>query len=155
MSHSRPQDVTGGTAPLHQQSPSTEGCAGFEFVESPMLTKLAGQWTAVKIVRDGQELPKMMLGSGLRSAEKNEVTISFGGRTMIHALVRLDESRDPIHVDYYNLDGASKGAIQHGLLKWIGDEACFCMAAPAQPRPDDFTCPTGSGPTLSQWRAKK
>ena len=74
---------------------------------------------------------------------------------MIHALVRLDESTDPMHVDYYNLDGACKGAIQLGLLKWIGDEACFCMAAPGDPRPADFTCPAGSGRTFSQWRRKK
>ena len=73
---------------------------------------------------------------------------------MIHALVRLDESTDPMHVDYYNLDGACKGTIQHGLLKWIGDEACFCMAAPGDPRPADFTCPSGSGRTFSQWRRK-
>jgi uncharacterized protein (TIGR03067 family) len=153
-SHSRPEHVTGGTASERQQTPP-EDCVGFEFVESPTLTRLAGQWTAVKIVRDGQELPQMMLGAALRSATKNEIRISFGGQTMIHALVRLDESMEPIHVDYYNLDGMCKGAIQHGLLKWIGDEACFCMAAPGHPRPEDFTCPSGSGRTLSQWRTKK
>ena len=74
---------------------------------------------------------------------------------MIHALIRLDESTDPIQVDYFNLDGVSKGAIQHGLMKWIGDEACFCMAAPGIPRPSDFTCDPGSGRTLSQWRPMK
>jgi uncharacterized protein (TIGR03067 family) len=97
----------------------------------------------------------MMLSTGLRSATKNEIKISFGGRTMIHALVKLDESTDPMHIDYYNLDGAFKGAIQHGLFKWIGDDACFCMAAPGHPRPADFTCSSGSGRTFSQWRQKK
>ncbi len=97
----------------------------------------------------------MMVRNGLRSARKNEVTISFGGQTIIHALVRIDESADPIHVDYYNLGGACQGAIQYGLLKWSGAEACFCMAAPGDPRPGDFTSPAGSGRTFSQWRAKK
>lgn len=120
-----------------------------------MLNRLQGTWTAVKIVRDGQELPAMMLRAGLRVATKNEIRISFGGQTMIHALVRLDESTNPVQVDYLNIGGACNGTVQHGLLKWVGNEPCFCMAAPGQSRPYDFTCTRGSERTLSQWRLKK
>ena len=67
----------------------------------------------------------MMLGTGLRTAVKNEVTISFGGQTMIHALVRLNEDADPMHIDYFNLDGPSKSTVQLGLLKWNDNDACF------------------------------
>ena len=74
---------------------------------------------------------------------------------MIHALVRIDENQYPIHVDYYNLDGALKGAIQQGILKWSDDEPCFCMANPGAPRPADFNSGAGSGHTLSQWKRKK
>ncbi len=151
----RPENVTGGTAPVRQQAPFTLDSVGFEFVESSTLARLQGEWTPVKIIRDGQPLPAMMLRTGLRSARKNEVKISFGGQTMIHALVRLDESVEPIHVDYYNLDGAAKGTMQFGLLKWVDDEACFCMASPGEPRPTDFSCPVGSRQTLSQWRRKQ
>jgi uncharacterized protein (TIGR03067 family) len=154
-SHSRPEDVTGGTASVDRQSAPAQDRAEFAFVESQTLTRLQGEWAAVKIIRDGQELPPMMLRAGLRSANKNEVNISFGGQTMIHALVRLDEGTDPIHVDYYNLEGECQGAVQLGLLKWIGEEVCFCMAGAGQPRPADFTCPSGSGRTFSQWRLKK
>ena len=154
-STSRPDSVTGGTAPNAPSTAATQDSAGFEFVESATLTKLQGEWTAVKIVRDDEELPSMMLRSGIRIATKNEVKISMGGRTMIHAIVRIDEHTDPMHVDYSNLEGMFKGAIQHGLLKWSGNEACFCMAAPGSPRPDDFTTPSGSGRTFSQWRPKK
>jgi len=159
-SHARPQDVNGGTASSpkpsvpNSSSPSADRSA-FDFVDSPSLRKLQGEWSAVTIVRDGQELPKMMLRTGLRSATQNEIRITFGGQTMIHALVRLKEQTDPIEVDYYNLDAPIEGTTQHGLFKWIGEEACFCMAAPGQPRPADFTCPPGSGRTLSQWRPKK
>lgn len=154
-SQTRPDDVTGGTPTASLQSPPVQECVGFDYVESPTLTKLQGQWTPVKIVRDGMELPSMMLRTGLRSATTNEVKITFGGQTMIRALVRLDESTDPLHVDYYNFDGATKGMIQLGILKWLDDEVCFCMAAPNAPRPDDFTCNAGSGRTFSQWRLKK
>jgi uncharacterized protein (TIGR03067 family) len=154
-SHSRPEDVTGGTASAPQQTSPIQNPSEFEFVESPTLTRLQGQWAAVKIVRDGQELPAMILRTALRTATKNEIKISIGGQTMIHALVRLDEKTDPMHVDYYNIGGACKGAIQHGLLKWVGEEAYFCMAAPGQARPTDFACPHGNERTLSQWRLKK
>jgi uncharacterized protein (TIGR03067 family) len=154
-SNSRPDGVTGGTAPARAQAPAAQEAAPFEFVASPTLTKLEGKWAPVKIMRDGQELPQMMLRSGLRSAKKNEFTISFGGRTMIHALIRLDETATPCHIDYYNLDGATKGTVQFGLFKWVGEDACFCMSAPgASRRPTDFACPAGSGRTLSQWQRK-
>ncbi len=154
-SHSRPEGVTGGIVAAPRQSPSAQECSGFEFVECQTFKRLEGQWTAVKIVRDGQELPPVIVRTGIRTAEKNEVKIRIGGQTMVHALVRLDESADPMRLDYYNVDGACKGTIQHGLLKWIGEEACFCMAAPGRPGPTDFTSPPGSGRTLSQWRRKK
>lgn len=154
-SGTRPESVTGGTAPPPAQSNPTESSTGFEYVPTAILARLQGQWTAVKVVRDGQELPSFMCGTGKRAATNNEVKISFGGKVMIHALVRIDESANPIHVDYYNLAGPLKGAIQHGIMQWLGDEACFCMAAPNQPRPADFDAPVGSGRTFSQWRRAK
>jgi uncharacterized protein (TIGR03067 family) len=117
-----------------------------------LLSRLQGEWVPTKIVRDGAELPKTMLRVGRRSAAKNEVKITFGGQVMIHALVRIDERARPVAVDYLNLGGMTKGTVQHGIMQWIGDEACFCMAAPGAPRPEDFTCPRGSGRVLSQWR---
>ena len=58
-----------------------------------------------------------MLRTELRTATKNELKISFGGQTMIHTLVRIDEGKNPLHVDYYNIGGACKDTIQHGLLQ--------------------------------------
>ena len=154
-SAARPADVTGGTPAPAQSAPPPQSRAGFEFVASPTLTKLQGQWTAVKIVRDGEELPAFMARTGLRTATNNALKISFGGQTMIDALVRIDETTDPVHVDYYNDGGACPGAVQQGLMQWDGDDACFCMSAPGQPRPADFTCGRGSQRTFSQWRRKK
>jgi uncharacterized protein (TIGR03067 family) len=115
---------------------------------------LQGNWTAVKISRDGQELPAMMLRMASRVAKKNEVKITVAGQLIIHALLRVDESTSPAHVDYWNTGGACKGTIQYGLMKWVGDEAAFCMSAPGQPRPDNFDAPAGSGRTFSQWKRK-
>jgi uncharacterized protein (TIGR03067 family) len=151
-SRARPESVEGGT-PLSGEIPCAAADAvGFEFVDSPLARRLQGKWGAVKVIRDGQELPAMMLRAGLRVATKNEIKISFGGQIMIDALVRLNEGTDPVEVDYLNIGGACKGTIQYGVLQWVGEEPCFCMAAPGQPRPQDFTCLPGSQRTLSQWR---
>ncbi len=154
-SASRPAQVTGGTPPLSRPAPDVQDSSGFEFLESATLTKLQGEWTAVKLVLDGRELPAAMLTTGLRSATQNQVKITFGGQLMVHALVRIDETADPMHVDYYNLCGMAKGSVQEGVMKWVGDDACFNMSAPGQARPTDFTCPAGSGRTLSQWRPRR
>jgi uncharacterized protein (TIGR03067 family) len=151
----RPEEVMGGTQPVIPPSPPAHDCLGFDFVEGPALARLQGTWRAVKIIRDGQDFAAQMLETVVRTATKNEIRISFGSQTMMHALVRLDEKTDPMRVDYYNIGGACPGTIQHGLLKWVGDEACFCMAAPGHPRPADFACPAGSQRTVSQWRITK
>ena len=126
-SHSRPANVTGGT-PQVREAPraAAADCSGFEFIESSTLKRLQGEWTAVKLVRDGQELPAMMLTHRPSNGNRKiEVKISFGGQLMIDALVRIDESTDPIGVDYYNLCGSAKGTVQHGIMRWIGDDVCF------------------------------
>jgi uncharacterized protein (TIGR03067 family) len=151
-SRSRPERVTGGTPTAQPQAAGAAECAGFDFVPSPTLARLQGDWSATRLVRDGQETPSMLLATGRRHASKNELRIFFAGQLIIHALIRIDETQNPIHVDYYNIGGMSKGSIQQGIMKWSGDDACFCMAAPGQPRPTDFESTAGSGRTLSQWR---
>ena len=154
-SSARPEPVTGGTPQARDGSSAPQYCAGFEHVPCSTLKRLQGEWTAVKVMRDGHELPSFMQATGRRIAVDNDVKVSFGGQLMIHALVRVAEGEDPIHIDYYNRGGQMKGHIQHGIMQWLGEDACFCMAAPGQPRPIDFECPVGSGQTLSRWRRAK
>ncbi len=149
----RPENVSGGTPPPPPASMAS--ASDFGYVESPTLTKLQGEWIATKIIRDGMNLPGIMLRTASRSMTKNEVHISVGGSLIIHALVKLGEPSDLMHVDYYNLGGMTKGAVQLGVFKWSGDEACFCMAAPGAPRPTNFDAPAGSGCSFSQWRRKR
>jgi uncharacterized protein (TIGR03067 family) len=96
-----------------------------------------------------------MATTGRRLATNNEIKVTFGGQTVLHALVRINESTDPIQVDYCLLAGPVKGVLQFGIMKWIGDEVCVCMAPPRNPRPTDFKCAPGSGQSLSQWRLMK
>ena len=65
------------------------------------------------------------------------------------------EAASPVEVDYLLLAGAARGSIQRGVMEWRGPLACFNMAPAGGDRPADFTCPAGSGRTLSLWRPAK
>ncbi len=80
----------------------------------------------------------MVLPTGRREAAKNELRIFFGGQLLIHALVRIDESQNPIHVDYYNIGGFAKGTMQQGIMKWARRGSVFLHGRPGAAAPGDF-----------------
>lgn len=162
VSGARPDAVNGGKP----AAPGTEGPwskvaeAGaaasalgddaFVYRPSEAFRKLEGAWAPVKLVRDGQALPAMMLSVGKREGVRNEVKVTFAGQMIVHALMHLDESATPVAVTYRNIGGAAKGKDQLGIMEWRGQEAWFCMAAPGMPRPADFE--PGPSRTLSVWK---
>ncbi|MCA9272185.1 MAG: TIGR03067 domain-containing protein [Phycisphaerales bacterium] len=155
-SASRPENVTGGDRSKAASDPNVVDAvdpSAFAYVPSDTLARLEGEWSAVEIVREGHTLPAFMLKTAGRSAVKNEIKISVGGMLIIHALVRVDESQSPVHVDYGNIGGVAKGTVQHGIMEWRGDTAWFCMASPGQPRPTTFENPSTSV-TLSAWKKR-
>jgi hypothetical protein len=81
----------------------------------------------------------------------NEVKVVFGGQTMVHAKVRIDETRTPIAIDYLDLRAKQRGVVTLGIMEWIGDDVRFLMAPAGAPRPIDFTPDKG---TLSRWRRR-
>ena len=124
------------------------------YVRRGTMRRLQGEWSAVKLVRDGISLPPVMLKGGSRSTSGHAVKVSFAGQVMVDALMRVAEGTDPIHVEYQDRSAGGSGAVQLGILRWDGEDVVLCMGAPGQPRPDDFTSEPGSGRTLSQWRRK-
>ena len=145
----RPEDIDGGTP---QPKLEISDLSGFDVPVHPFHAKLEGDWLPVQIVRDGMELPPMMLKTGKRVGRGVETTVSFAGQVMVHAKTRIDDSHLPIWVDYLNIGGPLNGQIQLGIMEWIGDEARFCFSAPNDPRPNEFTSEAGSGRTLSHWK---
>jgi len=154
-SKSRPEGVEGGNRQLAPEAPApTVNESEFTQPETAMLERLQGEWLPVQLIMDGNELASSMLGYGYRSMTGNETKVIFGGQTMVHAKVRIDETQTPIAVDYLNLGGGAKGHITYGILEWVGDEVRFCMAPAGKERPADFSAPSGSGRTFSHWRQK-
>lgn len=157
-SAARPSSVTGGTrqpatAAAAPPSVEREDPAAFDVPMTPLLRRLEGEWIPVELVLDGKPMPDQWLAFGSRVTAGNEVKVVFGGQVMLHAKMRIDDSTTPIAVDYLNLAGAQRGAVSHGIMEWVGDEARFLMAAPGWPRPVNFSATPAAG-TLSRWRKK-
>jgi len=153
-SAARQPRATGGT-----RQPATSAAAAprvdpaaFDVPMTPMLRRLEGEWSAVELAMDGKPMPAEWLSFGSRTAAGNEVKVVFGGQTMVHAKVRIDEAVTPLAIDYLNLKGKQPGAVSLGIMEWSGDEVRYLIAAPGEPRPAGFDA-AGKG-TLSRWRRK-
>ena len=160
----RPAGVTGGNtqaaAPpvvierVERVEHAARGDAqAFDGPMTPLLRRLEGEWAPVELVMDGKPMPAEWLSFGSRTATGNEVKVVFGGQTMVHAKVRVDERASPIAVDYLALAGKQKGTVSYGILEWIGEEARILMAGPGEPRPSTFEQPAKTA-TLSRWRRR-
>jgi len=153
VSAARPENVTGGTPPPPE--PAIEvprgDASAFDVPVSESLRRLGGDWAPVALVMDGKAMPDTWLAMGSRTLNGNELKVVFGGQTMVHAKVRIDETVSPNAVDYYNLSGKSAGTVTYGIMEWDGDEVQFLMAPAGAPRPGSFAESKG---TLSRWRKR-
>lgn len=155
-SAARPAGVTGGVAARGEQTetapqPSVNPAA-FAAGTGPMLERLEGTWTPVRLVTDGEEMRPEWLAFGTRIGTGNEAKVVFNGQVMLHVKMRIEDGVVPIAVDYLHLHGRSKGKVSHGIMEWVGDEVVFLIAAPGQARPASFASTAGPGLTLSRWR---
>jgi uncharacterized protein (TIGR03067 family) len=154
-SHARPADVKGGTPSRRTEKRSTAAVdeSAFELAMTPLFDRLQGEWGPTLLVTDGKPMNQQWLAFGSRMQTGNETKVVFGGQTMLHARMRIDESTSPMEIDYLNI-GRKARTTSHGIMELVDDEWRVCTAAPGGPRPKDFSCAAGSGHTLSQWKRK-
>jgi uncharacterized protein (TIGR03067 family) len=155
VSAARPASVSGGkrrSGPtITAAEPSGVDESAFAQSMTPLLDRLQGEWLPVSLTTNGAPLQSAFLAYGSRTQTGNETTVVFGGQTMVHALMRLDESVSPIAIDYLNI-GKGRRVISLGILDWIGADMRVCMAKAGDPRPAEFSSDSGSGRTLSVWK---
>jgi uncharacterized protein (TIGR03067 family) len=157
-SASRPKNVRRG--PRQPKAVTTVPAApidvdetGFDDPMTPLLERLQGEWMPVTLVTSGQSLAETMLPFGTRIISGRETKVIFGGQVMVHAKMRIDESKVPVAVDYLNV-GRGPRTVTLGILDLDEDRVRFCMAAAGAARPDEFSSVPGSGRILSEWRRK-
>src|SRR4029077_1775020 len=115
----RPGSVDGGKPqPRVAAAPAATETDPFEYVDSPTMRRLQGEWSVVRLVRDGMPLPPMMLKGGARSMSGHAVKVSFAGQVMVNALMRLAEGTDPIQVEYQDRSAGHGAAVRLGILRW-------------------------------------
>jgi len=155
VSHARPADVKGGTPSRRKQRPPAAAVdeSAFELEMTPLLGRLQGEWKPTLLVTDGKPMNQQWLAFGSRSQSGNETKVVFGGQTMLHALMRIDDSASPMEIDYLNI-GKKTRTTSFGIMELVDDEWRICTAPPGAPRPQDFSCVAGSGHTLSSWKPK-
>jgi uncharacterized protein (TIGR03067 family) len=147
----RPSAVTGGNRqgpaapgkPVPAQKDARDDPSAFDVDMTPLLRRLEGEWTPVQLISGGQPMAEQWLAFGSRTVKGNEIKVVFGGQTMVHARVRIDESASPIAVDYLNLSGSEKGTVSRGIMEWVGGTSVFRWPHPAIPGPAVSTRPTG------------
>jgi uncharacterized protein (TIGR03067 family) len=109
--------------------------------------ELAGDWTSVSLVRDGQALPASMLKHGRRIATANHVTVKFGPTVMLEAAYAVNRSVSPMTMDYL----LAGGERQYGIWALENRQLTTCFGAPGLPRPSEFASAAGDGRTLAVW----
>jgi uncharacterized protein (TIGR03067 family) len=112
---------------------------------------LQGAWTPITLITNGQPLAEAMLAFGSRTMTGNETKVVFGGQVMVHARVRIDESRTPMWIEYLNIGRGAK-AVTLGIIDFDGDVLRFCMAPVGGSRPAEFASDKGSGRIFSEWK---
>jgi uncharacterized protein (TIGR03067 family) len=152
-STARPANVTGGQREPARAAPAPAAvdAAAFELAMTPLLERLQGEWIPLALVSDGKPLAKPMLAYGSRTMIGNETKVVFGGQVMVHAKVRIDESQQPIAIDYLDI---RRKTVTLGIMRIDDDVVQFCMAAAGDPRPTELSCEPGSRRTFSTWQRR-
>jgi len=155
ISRARPVAVTGGKSSPSKRNATAVAIdeSAFETAMTPLFERLQGAWIPAMLVTDGKPMEPQWLAFGTRTQSGNETKVVFGGQTMLHARMRIDEKTSPLQVDYLHI-GKRAQTLSLGIMELKGDEWRVCTAPPGEPRPTDFSCSAGSGHTLSRWRKK-
>src|SRR4030095_4756336 len=101
-------------------------------------------WTPVALITDGKPLAEHYLPYHSHTMTGNETKVGFGGQTIVHPRICLDESTTPVAIDYLNVGPGGK-TITRGIFEWLGNQARFCMAGPGKARASHFLCDARTG----------
>jgi len=115
-------------------------------------TEFEGEWQMVSGVMDGKAMEESLTQWVRRRTVGNETAVVAGPQTMMRMTFTYDASKSPKTIDYVNLHGPNKGAIQLGIYEFEGNLLRVCIAAPGAARPVQFQSLRGDGITFTVWK---
>jgi uncharacterized protein (TIGR03067 family) len=119
------------------------------------LERLQGDWAAVSMIRDGQELPDDDVQSLFRTMKGDQYTVFLFKKVIGKGTFKIDASKKPKTIDLQAASAAAKGQPILGIYDFDGDKWKICYANPGKERPQEFTAKEGSGHTLAVWEREK
>jgi uncharacterized protein (TIGR03067 family) len=107
--------------------------------------KLAGTWSAVSAVRNGQAADEVK-GHELTFAD-GKFVIKSKGKVLYEGTYTVDAAKKPATIDFKHTEGALKGKTWKGIYLVDGDtlKTCDNSADLAKERPTAFEAPAKSG----------
>src|SRR5438874_6133809 len=78
------------------------------------LAALQGEWQMVSGENGSRQFPAESAKTGKRICKDDQVTVTFGGMTIMKATITLDAAKNPKQIDYKLTDGPNKGKTQLG-----------------------------------------
>jgi uncharacterized protein (TIGR03067 family) len=118
-------------------------------------TELEGEWQMVSGVFNGLAMDQLAVKWCRRITRGNLTKVTAGPQIFLNASFTLNADAQPNAIDYLNLDNPNKGKSQAGIFELKNDLLSICMAAPGQPRPQEFSSKEGDERSYTTWRLIK
>jgi uncharacterized protein (TIGR03067 family) len=107
------------------------------------IQKLQGTWAAASLVRDGADLPDVLVKQFKLVVKGDEYRFGFG-QPDVEGAFRIEPTREPKEIDSRAGVGANKGNVYPGIYDLDGDTLKVCFAAAGRERPKEFASKPGS-----------
>jgi uncharacterized protein (TIGR03067 family) len=118
------------------------------------LEMLQGDWAAISMIQDGQQLPVDDAQGFFRTITGNRYTVFRYEKTLAKWTFTIDATKKPRTIDSRR-EGNDKGVPSLGIYDLDAGKLKLCTAGPGKDRPTAFDSKPGSGQTYSVWEREK
>ena len=119
------------------------------------LERLQGDWAAVSMIRDGQNLSDDDVQSLFRTMKGDQYSVFLFKKVIGKGTFKIDANKKPKTIDLQPASAAAKIQPILGIYEFGGNTWKICYANPGKERPVEFTAKEGSGHTLAVWEREK
>jgi uncharacterized protein (TIGR03067 family) len=117
--------------------------------------KLAGLWTSISGINDGNPLPGDIVKQLKLTLTQDRYKTEKGNVVLFDGPYKIDAGQLPKHIDITAPVGEQAGKTSKGIYSLEGDALSMCYAVAEKDRPKEFESKPGSGATLVVWKRAK